>query len=68
MGAEKHVPGTPRKSRDQSEEGMGLGSWISISFPQHWGWPGPAFVQRISVPQTEQRYLLPSWLIFLLLG
>ena len=47
----------------QSEEGRGLGSWTSISLSQQTGLPSPAFVQRISVPHTEQRYLFPSWLM-----
>jgi len=44
----------------QSDEGKGLGSWTSISFPQQLGLPSPALVQSISVPHTEQRYLFPS--------
>ena len=47
----------------QLDEGKGLGSWISISLSQQTGFSLPAFVQRISVPHTWQRYLFPSWLI-----
>ena len=47
---------------DQSDEGKGLGSCTSISLSQQTTLPSPAFVQSISVPQTEHRYLFPSWL------
>lgn len=52
--------GSPEKY--QSDEGTGLGSWTCISFSQQVGVPSPAFVHRISVLQTSQRYLFPSWL------
>jgi hypothetical protein len=62
-GEGKHSQRTVNPTCHQSDEGRGLGSWTSISFSQQTGLPSPALVQRISVPHTEQRYLLPSWLI-----
>jgi hypothetical protein len=47
-------------SGHQSDEGRVLGSWMIISLSQQTGCPPPAFVQRISVPQTSHRYRFPN--------
>jgi hypothetical protein len=51
----------------QSEEGKGLGSCSSISFPQQPRLlPSPGVVQRVSLPHTSHRYLFPSCIMFFL--
>ena len=39
-----------------------MASCTSIGLPSQVSSPSPALVHRASVPQTLQRYLLPSWL------